>query len=637
MRRHLRGRAATALAVVVIAVFGWAARLDHTDLGDPGALRARFAFDSAPLVPVPVAGYQDVRRVAPAYQHIEAWISAVGAATALTDLRDTGRDADVCLTDPRTDTVTVMPAPGTPAAYAPFVLDPAPLPFDRSTMAPMGCLPGDFDEDGRRDLLTFFWGRTPVLFLHTGEGVGPAAFTPVEVMPTGERWATETVTAADVDGDGHQDLVIGNYFPDESRLLDPTAGPDPNMQMHDSMSNALNGGRDRILLWAGRTPGGVTWRDASDALPADVAKGWTLAIGAQDLDGDLLPELYLAHDFGPDRLLRNRSTPGHVAFEELNGRPGFATPKSMVLGNDSFKGMGVDFGDIDGDGRTDLFVSNLTSPYGLMENHFAWINTGGAMTGGVAPFVDEGDELGLGRSGWAWDTKFGDFDNDGTSELLQATGFVKGTTNAWPQLQELALANDELEHDARFWPRFAHGADLSGDQPDAFFVRGADGRWADAADTVGVADRDPSRGISTGDVDGDGRLDYAVAQQFADSHLLHNRGTAGGASLTLDLRLPPAGAPAGPSAVVPATAVAPGSPATGATVRLTLPDGRTLTQQVDGGNGHASFRSPRLHFGLGTAAGGTADVTWRGRDGQVHRQAFPLGAGQFAITLGEGR
>jgi hypothetical protein len=644
MTRRLRGILTPLLAVLTLTGFAWGAQLDRATIGGTEAVQARFAFDRHPIASVPVAGMQDVREVHPDYQHIEAWISAVGAAAALTDLRDTGRDGDVCLVDPRTDTITVSSAPGTTAEYAPFVLDAAPLPYQRDTMAPMGCLPGDFNEDGKRDLLTYYWGRTPVLFLRTADDLGAAAFTPVEVAPGGERWATETVVSADVDGDGHQDLIVGNYFPDDTHLLDPQAGPDPNMQMHDSMSNALNGGRDRILLFTGGTGGDdptVGFRDVSDALPHDVAAGWTLGLGTQDLNGDLLPEIYFAHDFGPDRLLLNRSTPGNVAFDVLSGRSDPTIPKSKVLGHDSFKGMGVDFGDINADGRTDIYVSNLTSEFGLMENHFAWLGTGRTdeMADGVAPFEEGGDPLGLARTGWAWDAKFGDFDNDGVPELVQTTGFVKGEVNLWPQLQEMALANDELAHDVRFWPRFADGADISGAQPNAFFVRAADGRWVDAAAEAGLADREPARGVSTGDVDGDGKLDVAIAKQWAESHLLRNRCRSCGESITLDLRLPPAGADQPTGEVVPAEHVQPGSPAYGATVVLTLPDGRTLTQQVDGGNGHASARSPRLHFGVGDLDDQvvTADVTWRGRDGQVHNRSLELHAGRFALTLGEGR
>jgi hypothetical protein len=57
-----------------------------------------------------------------------------------------------------------------------------------------------------------------------------------------------------------------------------------------------------------------------------------LALGAADLDGDLMPELYFANDFGPDRLLHNRSTPGHLNFALLEGERKFTTPSSKVLG-----------------------------------------------------------------------------------------------------------------------------------------------------------------------------------------------------------------------------------------------------------------------------------------------------------------
>jgi hypothetical protein len=65
----------------------------------------------------------------------------------------------------------------------------------------------------------------------------------------------------------------------------------------------------------------------NDVLSDEVSGGWTLAMGAADLDGDLLPELYLANDFGPDRLLHNRSTTGHLRFAVLEGRRDFTTPK----------------------------------------------------------------------------------------------------------------------------------------------------------------------------------------------------------------------------------------------------------------------------------------------------------------------
>ena len=120
----------------------------------------------------------------------------------------------------------------------------------------------------------------------------------------------------------------------------------------------------------------VRFREVKDVLDEEVARGWTFAIGAADLDGDLLPELYFVHDWGPDRLLHNRSQPGRLRFARLAGERTMTTPRSKVLGGDSFNGMGMDFGDLNGDGRPDILVSNITSAFGLHESHFVFLSTG---------------------------------------------------------------------------------------------------------------------------------------------------------------------------------------------------------------------------------------------------------------------
>ena len=191
----------------------------------------------------------------------------------------------------------------------------------------------------------------------------------ISPAPGSERWYSNAATLADVDGDGHADLIVGNYFPDGSRALDATATNQEEMQ--DSMSRAYNGGSKRFLLW---TPLGFV--EADSGLDAIVGHGWTLAIGAADLDGDLLPELYFANDFGPDHLVHNRSTPGKLRFALLEGEGSFTTPSSKVLGRDSFKGMGVDFADLNGDGVPDIYVSNIAEEFALEESHFAFVSTG---------------------------------------------------------------------------------------------------------------------------------------------------------------------------------------------------------------------------------------------------------------------
>jgi hypothetical protein len=83
--------------------------------------------------------------------------------------------------------------------YERFTLEPDGLPYDE-TMAPMGCVPADFDEDGALDFLVYYWGRSPVLFLNQAPpGVVPRAenFMAHELIRPMEVWNTTALAVAD--------------------------------------------------------------------------------------------------------------------------------------------------------------------------------------------------------------------------------------------------------------------------------------------------------------------------------------------------------------------------------------------------------------------------------------------------------
>lgn len=633
----LRRHAKRLTAVLIVAGLYGATRSPDVSARERELAAARFRFERTPLLDLVDRPHKLVREVHPDVQRISAWMSSVGAAVALGDLDGDGLPNDLCHIDPRTDTVVVSPAPGTGARYAPRVLDPAPLPHDPATSSPTGCLPGDLNEDGAMDLVVTYEGRTPILFLRTGDG-----YTPTEIVARQERWYSYAATLADLDGDGHLDLVVANYFPDGARVYDAhpgSAGWGGSMQQ--SMSRAFNSGGKYFFLWKGAATGPaprVDFEEQTGVLDEEAKGGWTLALGACDLDGDLLPELYFANDFGPDRLLHNRSTPGRLRFARLQGESTPTTPSSKVLGRDSFKGMGVDFGDLNGDGIPDIVVSNIAGPFKLLESHFAFVSTGdlGAMKRGVAPYVDRSEPLGLSRSGWGWDIKLADLDNDGTLEVLQATGFVKGAVNRWPELQELATANDGLLADVRSWPRVQPGDDLSGHESNPFYVS-QEGRYVDVAGQLGLDQEEVTRGIALADVDGDGDLDYAIANQWEPSFFHRNDCPPAtcGAFLGLHLRVPLTPGPTLARAGHPISE-RPSRPAIGASAIVHLPGGRSLVGQVDGGNGHSGKRSPDLHFGLGRAPAGavSVDIAYRDPEGRIHRDTLSLAPGWHTVELG---
>lgn len=640
-----RRQAPRLLALVAIVTAFILARPPELTSRQRERLAASFQFARTPLPTLADTPSRSLRKVHPSLRSVAAWVSAVGASVALGDLDGDGLSNDVCHVDTRSDRIIVAPVPGTGDRFAAFALDAAPMPYDPATMAPMGALMADLNEDGHTDILVYYWGRTPVAFLRIaatgGRGAVPApgGYKRCEVATAG-RWFTNALTLADLDGDGHLDLVVGNYYPDDAHILDASGGGLEHVQ--HSMSRALNGGRNRLLLWAGAASGAepsVTFREDRQALQDAWALGWTLAVGAADLDGDLLPELYFANDFGPDRLLHNRSMPGRLRFAVLEGQRALTTSRSGVVGRDSFKGMGVDFADLNGDGWPDLYVSNIAGTYSLEESHFVFVSTGHIelMQRGIAPYVDRSESLGLSRSGWCWDARLADFDNDGVPEALQAIGFLRGKTDCWPELHELAMGNDELLSDPRNWPRFGPGDDLSGHQRNPFFVRAGDGRYYDLSAELGLDEPQVSRGIATADVDGDGRLDFAVANQWGPSSFYHNRAPHPGSFLGLHVRLP----------LSPGAAVATarpghldldgsGRPAVGARVVVRLPDGRILAGQVDGGSGHSGKRSPELLFGLGSVPDGTllrVDLRWRDPSGRPLAQKLELTPGWHTVRL----
>jgi hypothetical protein len=629
-----RRQAAKLTAIVLVFVVYAFARTPEPSVSELAKLAEGFHFHAAPLPTMSGETQRTIRDVNPSLRRVAGWISSVGAAVALNDLDGDGLPNDACYVDTRIDKVIVAPVPGTPARYQPFTLDPITLPYDAATMAPMGCLPGDFNEDGLEDMLVYYWGRTPVAFIKRDRtSLNADNYTRSEVVPGGGRWFTNAATLADIDGDGHTDLIIGNFFADGARILDARATvPD---EMQDSMSKAQNGGRKHLLLWKSR----LQFEEADGALDEQSARGWSLAIGAADLDGDLLPEIYFANDFGPDRLLHNLSTPGHPRFELLEGRRSFTTPKSKVLGHDSFKGMGVDFGDLNGDGWPDIYVSNVTQEYGLEESHFAFLSTGHVelMKKGVAPYIDRSESLGLSRSGWGWESRLGDFNNDGVLEALQATGFMKGNVNRWPELHEVVIGNDQLLRNPRSWPVLQTGDDISGNDHNPFFVRGSDGRFHDIASQLSLDQPSLSRGIATADVDGDGRLDYAVANQWGTSYFYHNESNNPGAFIGLRLRLP-VGDSSSQTRVCSGPTALPSRAAIGAEARVFLPGRAPLVQQVDGGNGHSGKRSSDLQFGLGHLTGKeviTVELRWRDVRGVLQQETIQLSpGGWYTVLLG---
>ncbi|HEY2577503.1 MAG TPA: CRTAC1 family protein [Streptosporangiaceae bacterium] len=648
-RTRLRRLVPAIAAIGLLVGLFFNAALPVSAAGNPSKIASAYKFRSMPIAMPP--GYhptQTIRKVNPAYQHLVSWISSVGASIAMTDVIGHGRSDGMCIVDTRTDDVVVTYTPTAPAAdrFTPFVLNAAPLPMN-STMAPMGCVPGDYNGDGRMDLLVYYWGRTPILFLARSTAAHPSAsaYRPVELMPeysvnreyNGPDWNTNAVSVSDFEGNGHPDLFVGNYFPD-SAVLNPHGIN--NVQMPSSLSDAQNGGGDYIFRWLGGTSGPnptVRYELVPGAIPYTDSTGWTLGAGTADLTGDGLPELYIANDFGPGHLLYNESTPGHIKFAVAVGQRGAITPKSFVLGRGSFKGMGIDFGDLSNNGKFDMMISDITTPWGLEESNLVFMNQASSgqqmqqeLAHGVAPFNQDAEQMGLAWTGWTWDVKFGDFLNSGNLDIVQTDGFIKGTIDRWNWLQEMAMTNDDLLSNPANWPLVEPGNDIAGHQCLAFYAHAnaSDSSYVNVSKKLGLCDPIPTRGVATADTRGDGRLDFAVARQWGPPAFYANQAPAVGHYLGLNLYRPAA------SGGTPGQGLAGlGDPAYGTTVQIDTP-GHTQISQLDGGSGSAGKRSFEVSFGLGSYNGPVrVHLHWADASGLQHQQTVTLSPGTHNLLL----
>jgi enediyne biosynthesis protein E4 len=707
-RAALAGVVRGVVAIALVTALYWWARLPSPSR-DFVNENARFDFKAVPLqgppgAPAPGPGVLQevvdgrpyfVRNVNPSVHHIRSWISSVGAAVAVEDLDGDGLPNDAVWVDPRLNRIIITPLGGALAdrgreRYKPMFLDPPPpmpsgdsfAPGPPETIAPMGVLIGDFNEDGKLDILAYYWGRSPVLFLRNstpwGDANGSAnnLYDAEELCDPPRRWFTNAATQADLNGDGHTDLIITNYFGDNATVLDARSGVPVEMQA--SMSHAKNGGKTRFYLWRKPDPEGRRVRfvecaptvvDGGRALTTDqrdaALRGWTLAVAAGNFDANPaeLPGVYLANDFGSDTLLlpspANKRSERDLTFRIVRGKRDPWTPKSKVLGWDSFKGMGALAIDFDHDGILDLFVSNIAEEFALQESHFAFLSgrQGGpdrdsartafwkeTRDGNAIPLYDQSERLGLARSGWGWDVKAAAFDNGMDVQFVRAQGFLRGhrvgllessltgervgagplASGRWSVLHELATANDALLQFPRFWFPCQPGDELSGHDALAFYVKDRGGRYFDlnllrrqkatagnAVAPSGATDRfsQPvvSRGIAIADVNGDGLPDLVVANQWDDSFLFENAMPYDQAGACVQLRLLLPLAPGVERTTVftgPAQAAIEaiqGRPAIGATASIWLPDARqTLMNVVDGGNGHSGKNCFDLYFGWGS-------------------------------------
>jgi enediyne biosynthesis protein E4 len=347
----------------------------------------------------------------------------------------------------------------------------------------------DYDNDNRPDLLVVKFGHNQ-LFHNLGGG----KFKDVTKESGIDMYANAiTAVAFDYDKDGYVDLFVGNYF-SPINIFNPHS---PRF-FPESFESANNGGG--ITVWHNNHNGIFT--DVTRKLGINVS-GWTLDLGHGDATNNGRDDLYAACDFGTDR------------FFVSNGDGTFTDKTESAIGIDSKKGMNVDWGDFDGDGLLDIYVTNITDDY-MREGNFLWHNNGNYT------FTDVSRETGTYNTGWGWGAKFFDYDNDGWLDLYVVNGWVSAGDQSYvPDIFEMVTKPGIDFADARNWPAMGNKS-LSGYQKKRLFHNERGQVFKDEAPRHGVDSVRDGRGVGLIDIDNDGRMDMFIANANGEPYLYHN-------------------------------------------------------------------------------------------------------------------
>jgi hypothetical protein len=410
----------------------------------------------------------------------------------------------------------------------------------------------DLDKDGWDDLIIVRFGKSLIMRNVNGERFelvkGALDNAPFPRNPV-------SVVAFDYDKDGYPDLYFGCYFPD----VDLTNVGGRTKLLHDSWEAARNGGTNFLM----HNLGHFEFEDrTADSGLGD--SGWTLALGVGDFDKDGWPDIYVANDFGPDKLYHN------------NGDGTFTDISVTAIGVDTKKGMNAEVGDFNNDGYPDIFVTNITEPF-LHECNMLWRNNGDGT------FTDVATEVGVCDTGWGWGAKFIDYDNDGYQDLYVQNGFISGGKKDYIDILMPIMLDSEVDlSDTRNWPPIGDMS-FSGYEKKALFHNIGGAYFENVSAANGVDNDRDGRGLIIADLDNDGALDMVAMNANQKVILYKNVYPHPGAWITLELE-----------------GTKSNRDGFGTRVTAYTPGGM-FYRETNAGNGFQSQSTPLVHIGLGAA------------------------------------
>jgi hypothetical protein len=342
----------------------------------------------------------------------------------------------------------------------------------------MGVAAADYDNDGFVDLFLTGVNRNQ---LYRNRGDGTFEDVTEKAGVSGKVWS---IAAGwfDYDNDGKLDLFVVNYVvwdPAKERFCGDTQSK-LRIYCHPEYYPELPN-----VLFHNNGDGTFTDVSKSSGIAASVGKG--MGVVFTDYDGDGRLDVFVANDTQPNFLFHNE---GGGKFRE-------AGLEARVALNDdgrALSSMGAAFGDIDNDGREDLFIT------ALFNETFPLFRNKGAGVFGDVTHRSLVARATLRSTGWS--NAIADFNNDGFKDLFAANGDVQNNAEA--------------------------SAGRSTAQPNSLLLNRGNGTFLDGAAQAGADFRQTGqhRGAAVGDFDNDGRLDIVVTRFNAPAELFRNTSPA---------------------------------------------------------------------------------------------------------------
>ena len=443
-----------------------------------------------------------------------------------------------------------------------------------------GAAVGDIDNDGDQDLYVTNFGRN-TLYRNNADGT----FTDISRKAGVEcpYWSA-SAAFADVNGDGLLDLFVTNYLIYDTLLHKACTGNSRRLPSY-CHPNKYDGAPDSLFI----NRGGGKFEDVSKSAGVTrtgriMAKG--LGVLPTDYDGDGDVDFLVANDSVPNFLWRNM---GKGRFEDAALEAGVALNSHAR----SEACMGIDGGDVDGDGHMDYFMTNYAE-----ETDTLYRGEGDGF------FFDGTYKAGLVEATYkplGFGTKLFDYDLDGDLDIYVTRGHI---------VQIIA----ELRP----------GKGISYEQPDQLLENDGRGRFKDVSARSGAwfSKRFVGRGAAFGDFDNDGDLDVYIVNLAQRGVLLRNNTVENGKKSWVGLVLRGGGLC--------------NRDAYGSRVELTA-GGRTQVAEVRSAASYLAANDSRVVFGLGGGPGGGVQAKVRWADGLTETFENLMPGRYQELSRGKGR